>query len=62
MSLEPSGRSAIGRGVQYEYYMVQIPSNFAAQQNKTSGHEIASYVQDWANRLASCNTLSTLQS
>lgn len=53
MSLEPSRQNAIGQSVQYEYYMVQIPSNFAAQQNKTSGHEIASYVQDWAHRLAS---------
>ena len=52
MSLEPSTRNAISRNILYEYYMVQIPSNFAAQQNTTSGHEIASYVQDWANRLS----------
>jgi len=32
--------------------MVQIPSNFAAQQNTTTGNEIAAYVQDWANRLS----------
>lgn len=53
MSLEPSPPNAMLRNPLYEYYMVQIPSNFAAQQNQTSGHEIAAYVQEWANRLAS---------
>lgn len=53
MSLEPSPPNAISRDRLYEYYMLQVPSNFAAQQNTTTGHEIATYVQEWANRLAS---------
>ncbi|HEV7889630.1 MAG TPA: hypothetical protein VGP08_03275 [Pyrinomonadaceae bacterium] len=52
MSLEPPRGHFLARPPAYEYYMVQIPSNFAAQQNTTQGHEIAAYVQDWANRLA----------
>ncbi len=53
MSLEPSPQHAISRSTRYEYYMLQIPSNFAARQNTTAGNEIAAYVQDWANRLSS---------
>jgi hypothetical protein len=52
LSLEPSPQHAISRGARYEYYMVQLPSNFAARQNTTAGNEIAGYVQDWANRLS----------
>lgn len=37
----------------YEYYMVQVPSNFSINANQATGSEIATYVQEWANRLAS---------
>lgn len=36
----------------YEYYMVQLPSNYAAQQGKVQRQEIAGHVQQWANHLA----------
>ena len=52
MSLEPSPQDAITRDTRYEYYMVQIPSNFAVQEGQAQGHEIAAYVQEWANKLA----------
>jgi hypothetical protein len=52
MSLEPSQEKSLVAQPTYEYYMVQVPSNFAAQQGQTSGNEIASYVQEWANKLA----------
>ena len=32
--------------------MVQIPANFSAQEGQVQGNEIATYVQDWANKLA----------
>ena len=36
----------------YEYYMVQIPSNFLMTGNRVQGNEIAAYVQEWANKLS----------
>ena|ERR1044072_4385615 len=48
-----SGTGSLSRGQQpYEYQMVQIPSNFSMSANQMQGNEIASYVQEWANRLA----------
>ena len=52
MSLEPSRQGSLSQSPSFEYYMVQIPSNFAARQNSTAGNEIAAYVQEWANKLA----------
>lgn len=52
MSLEPSPHLPLVAQPNYEYYMVQIPSNFAAKQGQTVGTEIANYVQEWANKLA----------
>lgn len=52
MSLESSPQGAIARDARYEYYMVQIPSNFSAREGQVQGQEIAAYVQEWANKLA----------
>jgi hypothetical protein len=52
MSLEHSQPSHLMEKPQYEYYMVQLPSNFTTVQGQTQGQEIAEYVQTWANRLA----------
>jgi hypothetical protein len=37
----------------YEYHMIQAPSNFAFNAKEVQGGEIANYVQEWANRMAS---------
>jgi hypothetical protein len=50
-----SGTGPLSRNVQplYEYYMVQMPSNFSISANQMQGNEIAAYVQECANKLAS---------
>jgi hypothetical protein len=52
MSLDLSSPRGLTQQPPYEYYMVQIPSTFAGRQGQTTGTEIASYVQEWANKLA----------
>jgi hypothetical protein len=52
LSLEPSQQDAVTRNPAYEYYMVQIPAHFSAQEGQVQGQEIAAYVQEWANKLA----------
>jgi Mg-chelatase subunit ChlD len=49
-----SGTGSLTKAQQqlYEYYMVQIPSNFMANANQVQGNEIAAYVQEWANKLS----------